>query len=239
MSTSGCRRGRVASRRYERLQRPRKGRCIWSGVLGTEGSGLVLRGAVVLVLALSPALLACSDDSEAGPGVAESDDRSSSTTTTVSDPTTTTTNNGQRTRAERREAAVLAAYNGYWRSILAANDPPNQDYPGLRRFATGDAYRSVFDAAQANRLTGRALRLPANSQYSHDVRLESADADAASVRDCAVDDGLVVDLRTGEVLNDTISTTLIRADLLRQDGRWLVATTAVEQRWEGVAGCAA
>lgn len=133
---------------------------------------------------------------------------------------------------------VIDAYLGYWDAIRAANDPPNENHPDLKRFATGDAYESVFDAAQTNRLAGRALRLPDDSISEHRVEVVSIDNDEAIVRDCSVNDGLVVDIDTGEVVNDEVVTRLATGRLRRADGVWKVATTKVERTWEGVAGCA-
>lgn len=103
------------------------------------------------------------------------------------------------------EAAVLDAYQGYWDAIRQANDPPDETHPALRRHATGEAYESVFNAAQTNRLAGRALRLPENSVSEHQAEVVSVDGDTATVRDCNINDGLVVDVVTGEVVNDRSS----------------------------------
>ncbi len=133
---------------------------------------------------------------------------------------------------------VLTAYLGYWQAILEANDPPDEFHPALERYATGEAFESVFEAAQTNRLAGRALLLPEDSVSEHRAEVISIEGDTATVRDCAIDDGLVVDVETGEVVNDDVVTRLATGTLRRVDGQWKVATTRVEQSWEGVAGCA-
>jgi hypothetical protein len=136
------------------------------------------------------------------------------------------------------QQAVLAAYQGYWDAILAANDPPDPSHPALRRYATGAAYESVIKATHTNRLARRAVRLPPNSISTHRAQVVSIQGDTATVRDCAIDDGLVVDMDTGGVVNDVVATQLRTATLLRESGVWKVANTVLEQRWEGVAGCA-
>ena len=122
--------------------------------------------------------------------------------------------------------------------FLAANDPPDETHPMLDEVATGAAYEALFEAAQANRLGGRVLRLPEDSVSRHDAEVVSISGDRAVVRDCNVDDGLVVDADSGEVLDDDVVTRLGTATLVREDGRWKVARTRVRQTWEGVAGCA-
>jgi hypothetical protein len=136
------------------------------------------------------------------------------------------------------QRAVLAAYQGYWDAILAANDPPDPSHPALRRYATGAAYESVVAAARTNRLARRAVRLPPNSISTHRAQVVSLQGESATVRDCAIDDGLVVDMDTGKVVNNVVATHLRTASLLRKAGVWKVANTVLEQRWEGVAGCA-
>lgn len=135
-------------------------------------------------------------------------------------------------------AAVLDAYQGYWDAVDAANDPPDQFHPALKRYATGEAYESVFNAAQTNRLAGRALRLPEGSVSEHRAEVVSIDGDTAMVRDCAIDDGLVVEIESGEVLDDDVVTRLVTGTLERVDGQWKVSHTRIDQRWDGVAGCA-
>lgn len=133
---------------------------------------------------------------------------------------------------------VLAAYRGYWDAFLEANDPPDETSPTLQTYATGEAYEAVFDATQTNRLGGQAVRLPEGSVSRREVEVVSLEADRASVRDCAVDDAVVVDLDSGEVLDDDVVTRLATGELVREGGGWKVSFTRVEQTWEGAAGCA-
>jgi hypothetical protein len=190
-------------------------------------------GVLVLVV-----LGACSDSGDGpttsattttAPALSTSADR----TTTSTEVTTTTAPD------DEAEEAVLDAYQGYFDAILAANDPPDQFHPALRQFATGEAFQSVFEAAQGNRLAERALRLPENSRTEHRAEVISIEGEQATVRDCAVDDGLVVSIETGEVLNDEVTTRLVTGTLVMDEGQWKVSNTSVEQSWEGVAGCAA
>lgn len=96
----------------------------------------------------------------------------------------------------------------------------------------------MFDAVQANRLGGRAIRLPKGSVSRRDIDIVSVEADRVTVRDCSVDDALVVDVGSGEVLDDDVVTRLAVGELVVEDGSWRVSFTRVEQTWEGVAGCA-
>lgn len=187
------------------------------------GRGASGRRVMALVIAafLVPA---CSGDSDGATPTSSS--RLQSTTTSTS------------MLANAQEVAILEAYQGYWRAILAANNPPDELNPMLRQFATGEAFESVFKAAQANRLEGKALRQPENSRTEHRAEVVSMAESEATVKDCAIDDLLVVKVNTGEVLNDKVATQLRTATLRLEGGRWKVAHTKLEQRWDGVAGCA-
>jgi len=133
---------------------------------------------------------------------------------------------------------VPASYTAYWDAILAANDPPDPFAPGLREHASGAAFDAVFETTQANKVASRAVRLPEGSVYAHRVEVVAVEGDRAVVRDCAVDDAVVVQLDTGEVLDADVVTRQSTATLAREGGAWKVADSAVEQVWEGVAGCA-
>jgi hypothetical protein len=140
--------------------------------------------------------------------------------------------------ANPAEQAVLAAYQGYWDVIRAANDPPDPAHPALRRYATGAAYESVVAAARTNQMARRVLRLPPHSISEHRAQVISIDGDVAMVRDCVIDDGLVIDMETGTVVDDEIVTHQASATLVRQGGVWKVSYTRLERTWQGVAGCA-
>lgn len=190
----------------------------------------VLVGLVLVALTLS----ACQDNGEVVTAPTTPEALTPPETSASAEPSTIAPSTPQEALAE----PVLAAYRGYWDAWLAANDPPDESLPALRQYATGEAYRTVFDAVQANRLGGRAIRLPEGSVSRRDVEVVSMSADRATVRDCSVDDAVVVGVDTGEVLDDDVVTRLSTGELVLEDGSWRVSTTRIEQTWEGVAGCA-
>jgi hypothetical protein len=49
---------------------------------------------------------------------------------------------------------------------------------------------------------------------------------------------VLVDTHTGEVINDEVVTNLWRTSLVRDEGRWKVASNDLVDEWTGVAGCA-
>jgi hypothetical protein len=137
------------------------------------------------------------------------------------------------------EAAVLAAYQGYWDTWLAANDPPNPDHPDLAKYATGAALAKVRESVRNHQQLRQVVRLPSNSAWRHEVVVSRVDSTSAVVIDCNVDDSLLIDEPSGRILNDAVASISTTAVLNRVDGLWRVASVEADEQWDGVAGCAA
>lgn len=121
-----------------------------------------------------------------------------------------------------------------------AFDPPEADpeSPALRQYATGDVLLGIVKSAEEAKAEGRVARIPEGARYAHRAEVISFDQGTASVRDCNIDDTVIEDAGTGEVLDDGVSTRLYATTLVQEDGQWKVATFRREAGWEGVAGCA-
>ncbi|MDQ3573311.1 MAG: hypothetical protein M3404_00020 [Actinomycetota bacterium] len=141
---------------------------------------------------------------------------------------------------EQDKQAVVDAVLGSLRVALDVNNPPDPARAGeVRAYTTGPAYDSVVKAINENRRKGVTLRPRPNSVAREKVDVVSIHGDQAIARSCGVDDGLVVEMATGRVLDDDVVTDLTTIFLVREDGRWKVENNRVEQKWAGVAGCAA
>ena len=78
------------------------------------------------------------------------------------------------------EEAVLAAYQGYWDTWLAANDPPNPDHPDLERYATGAALRTkVRESHRA--ATARSARCDPTCRLSLESDHESSSSRSSGI----------------------------------------------------------
>lgn len=144
---------------------------------------------------------------------------------------------------ERDKQAAVEAVLGFARTTLEANNPPNPSHPGFGTYATDRAYATAVSASENLLKRGMASRLPPNSRSQHRPEVVSSDGNTAVVRDCAVDDSVLVDVATGRVVDgegevETVHYTvvLVRAS---PDAPWKVSFAKAEQRWNGVAGCAA
>ena len=198
-----------------------------------------------LCVALVLALAGCSgDDSDAAASSTTAADRTSTTASTSStsrDTTTTTTEATPVTTAPgtTAEQEVIDRYVGYWNARFNANaGVPNPDDPALRDFATGRQLDAVVAETQSNLDSGVAFERAAEPHNIQRVTVVEIDGDRAVVQECVVDDGLVVSRDTGEVVDDSVSTHNVQAEMLRVDGVWKVSEARLLQQFEGVAGCA-
>lgn len=134
---------------------------------------------------------------------------------------------------------MTARYLGFWQARFEANQaPPNPDLPALREFATGEQLENVVSETRNRRDEGVALRAPDPSVASHDVSVISIDGDHAEVQDCFVNDGVLYEVATGDVVDSSVVTRSVSGVMVREGGAWKLARATVIQEWEGVAGCA-
>lgn len=144
---------------------------------------------------------------------------------------------------EGDKQAAVEAVLGFARTTLEANNPPNPSHPGFATYATDRAHATAVAASESLLKRGVASRLPPNSRSQHRPEVVSIDGNTAVVRDCAVDDSLLVDMATGRVVDGEgeVETVLYTVVLVRAspEAPWKVSFAKAEQRWNGIAGCAA
>jgi hypothetical protein len=166
-------------------------------------------------------------------GADESADTTAATTTTA--PTTTLDEETQ------KEEAAKAAYLAYWATYdQATADPVDPELPAMQRLITADHQRVVTRNLQDRQARGEAVRHPAASQATHEIRSAELQPDGSvMITECEVDDAVVYVVATGAVVNDEVVTKLATAVMVEVDGSWRIAHSEVIQRWRGVVECAA
>lgn len=195
------------------------------------------------------AVASCSDDDNAtaststtaGNRTSTTLSTTSSTTSTTAAATTITTEGAPVTTAPgtTAEQEVIDRYVGYWTARFNANSGvPNPDDPALRDFATGRQLEAVITETQSNLDQGLAIDRAAEPHNFQRVTVVEIDGDRAVLQECVVDDGLIVRRDSGEVVDDSVSTHNVQAQMLRVDGVWKVSEARLLQQFEGVAGCA-
>ena len=194
-------------------------------------------------IACAAALLivaSCSGDNEVIPASSSS---TASTTSTTDRPSSTTqtgdTSTSTSAPADDVEALVADRYLEFWDARFEANtDPVDPDNPRLRDLATGEQLANVIDETQRRKDAGLAFREADDSVKERRVRVVNVEGDVATLQDCATNDDVVYRVATGEVVDDSVVTRNISAEMRLVDGQWRLAGAQELQKWEGVAGCA-
>lgn len=193
--------------------------------------------AVVASAALVLGACTGSDDQIAEPSSSTNSAPTTEATTTSASISTSPSSNTDSAPAEDQE--IIDRYLGFWDARLTANDePPDPGDPALAEFATGPQLANVIDETRRRFEDGLALREAEPSRTSHDVAVITKTADRVELQDCFVNDGIVYRPDTGEVIDDSVVTRSVSADMVLVDGEWKLERATVVQQWEGIAGCA-
>lgn len=143
--------------------------------------------------------------------------------TTTAPPTTNEVAPATTAPDQTPEQEVLAAYQAFWDTWLAANDPPNPDHPGLRRYYTGPALEKALAEIQKNKNAGVSIRLPPESVTGVKAPSVSVDRDSAVIETCLVDDALTVMTSSGAVLDEEVVASRLNVQLVRSEAGWAVS----------------
>lgn len=195
----------------------------------------------IVALALAITLLSGACRSSGDDDIVEPPTTDFSTTTSVPSSTSTSpTSTSSTPEGDPGESAdAVDSYLAFWTARFQANaGTPNPDDPALAEFATGPQLDNVVAETQRRLDAGLALREAEPSQTTHDVKVVSVDDDRVELQDCFVNDGVVYDIETGDVVDDSVVTRSVSADMVRVDGTWKLERATVVQEWEGIAGCA-
>ena len=209
------------------------------GPLASQSAGAARpRCRWVVAASAALALAACSgDNDEVGEPQSSTISAPTTETTTTSPTSSSRTSDTDDGPAEDRE--VIDRYLGFWDARFAANEqPPSPNDPSLADFATGPQLENVIEETRRRGEAGLALREAEPSRTSHDVAVITKTADRVELQDCFVNDGIVYRPDTGEVLDDSVVTRSVMADMVLVDGLWKLERATVVQQWEGIAGCA-
>ena len=98
--------------------------------------------------------------------------------------------------------------------------------------------QSIRDETTGRRDQGQAIRASTANVARVRVGFVTVTGTTATVAACSVDDGVIFEVATGRVVNDSVITHNYRIDLEPVGGVWKVSRIVRIQQWEGVAGCA-
>lgn len=122
-------------------------------------------------------------------------------------------------------AAVLAAYRAFWDAYLAAADPMDPADPRLAEVATGEELRQLRSGFLAMKSAGEVIR----GSLDLAPQLLGLERSSATVKDCYLDRTGVYDAATGRRKDPEGEVRyLVTVRLVREDGRWKVASITKE-----------
>jgi len=197
-----------------------------------------MRRAAIVLAAACLVVGSCSGDDDVIPDSSTSSSTSSTSTSTsqTSEPDGTSSTT---TAPDDVQALVTARYLEFWEARFEANtEPVDPGSARLRDLATGDQLTNVVAETQQRKDSGLGLRAADDPVKERRVRLVDVQGDTATIQDCATNDDVVYRVETGEVLDDSVVTRNISAEMRLVDGQWRLAAAQELQKWEGVAGCA-
>jgi hypothetical protein len=154
-----------------------------------------------------------------------------------SPPSPTPTDVAPTSTASSIEQAVSMAVDGFDRSTITVNDPPDPEHPDLPRYRAGSVLQAGIDAVTSNRNLGIAFRMAPGASLRHEARVVQLTDVRAIVQDCVVDEARQVSIADGRILNDAVATKLYRTSLMLVDGMWKVYDNQLVERRDGVVAC--
>jgi hypothetical protein len=201
---------------------------------GGDDTPRLAAGATPAVRAPSSTVTTAATTSLSGPSTAVSP------TTSRANVAPTTTASTSAAPGAAVEPQLASRVRGLFVAREAANaaPAPKPDSAQLAEFASGEALLSIRDETTRRRDLGQAIRASAANLAQLRVGFVTMTGTTATVAACSVDDGVIFEVATGRVVNDSVITHNYRIDLEQVGGVWRVSRIVRIQQWEGVAGCA-
>ncbi len=160
------------------------------------------------------------------------------TTPAEPEPEETSTTAGQ--DESSIEILLGDAVRAYFDAREAASSGPRPDPtdPALAEVAASPELERLTQSIQDKVDAGQAIRPGEQALAEIRVGFVEQAGDLATAAACSIDDGVIFDVATGDVVNDEVLTHNYRVDLALLDGVWKVTEIVRVQQWEGVGGCA-
>lgn len=195
--------------------------------------------AILIALSAGALLVACGTDASKSATTTTEQLTTTSATTTTQDttpdptPTTSTFPPGS-TEAQVAEAYVRAVSTGYERL-----QNPNPDDPAIAAHHTGASLDRVVSSNRSLLSEGRAVRLPSGPPEVIVQGVELTGSREATVIGCYVDDSVIYWVATNETIDDDVSTWIMRAHMVLEEGTWKLESNGVASNSPGATDCEA
>jgi hypothetical protein len=138
-------------------------------------------------------------------------------------------------KVEAATRALLDYYDAYQQATAEPVDP---EHSHLQALVTGEHRLVVTRNLEERHAKGEAVRLPPSTLSSHDIRSAELQPDGSvEIVDCQVDDSIVYQVETGEVVDDDVVTKLVVGLMSFEGGAWKLAFSEISETWPGVGAC--
>lgn len=206
------------------------------------------RAASVGVLVLATSACGGSDTSAPAPASTASvaaPATTASTTTTTAVPATSAipaatvavaTTSAPKTQAEQ-EAEIIEAYlrgRSAWIEMIL--DPTGPLPEGIDA-RSGSALQILIDERIRMSSDGVRARLGDDNLLAYSPIVESVLDNSATVRDCVIDDVVLFNAATGEVVDESISSAKWLSRMIRTGSNWTLDFSDRQEVYEGADGC--
>jgi hypothetical protein len=190
-----------------------------------------LTGMLALVLTGALALSGCG-----GGGQTSAASSSSSSTPAISSAESPTTVTIVTTTTVKPEDEVKAAYLAYWTMVERLLQTPDSNDPELPTRAVDPVLSFLSDDLADFVAEGHHVVFRAGGRYVHRFLSASVAGSLATVTGCQLDDSITETL-AGDVIDDSISTSQIRATFVRDAGVWKASVVSLDSEVKGLVGC--
>lgn len=200
---------------------------------------VLIRPNMRLLVALAVAVIALAS------GCGDDDTPSTSSTTASAPSSVVESSTSASSTTVDPEAAlhaeIMAAYDDAVAAFLEAAAIPDENHPAIAATHTGPMLDNRQQGLLELRAQGQVIRYPPDTLFRQELieGTMSVDGDVAIFEACAVDDGETIVAATGEVVGGGVVTVRETVAMQLVDGQWRLAERRFDERWEGVAGCAA
>jgi hypothetical protein len=129
-----------------------------------------------------------------------------------------------------------------WQDYLSASaewvNPPNPADPRIPQLVAASAVDKVREKVAIEKAKRIGTRAGPGGPSKHAPTVRSSEPTQVVIRDCFVDDSVGYDVRTGDVVDDGVTTLTIEARLVPEAGTWKIKEIREVSKVEGRATCA-
>ena len=168
------------------------------------------------------------------PTVAPATTATPSTTTTTTAPPATTAP----AAAKDDEAQVRDVIDTYWKEWTLALREADAGRPTLVAILDGDAKERVVAQLQKNQALNEIALRSDELPTPHRTLTVTISGDSATVRECVVDDAVLLERTTGQTLNTAVDSFVLEKKLNRQSSGWKISESSQLNKVEGGELCA-